>query len=487
MLTFEFSEIIAKAESERVLTKRVILRTAARFYDPLGLIAPIIVVVKVMFQQLCKDKLQWDDDIGQPFQDKWRNLLTNLKQVRQISVDRCYAKEFDYQTASSIQLHGFGDASNAAYGACIYIRYENGSEIHCQLATSKSRVAPMKTQTIPRLELLAYHGITARLMAQVHEALKDVLRVDSRYCWSDSSIALAWIQSTSKEYKPFVQNRVKQSLNVVEDDRGILRCKGRLENAPIRSDSKCPILLPSDHHVTRLIIEQCHRTVMHNGLRETLTQVRTRFWISKGRQIVKKVIAKCNVCKKLEGKSYGAPLSPLFPPFRLSDDFAFSKIGLDYNGPLFVKDIYEKGGKMSKAYISLYTCASSRAIHLDLVPELSSKAFLRSFKRFVGRRGILTEVLSDNAKTFKSVEVHDYIRSIRIKWRFNVEGAPWWGGFFERLVKSVKRCLKKVVRNARLTYEELLTVLIEIEGVRRNRRKRTLARLPMSTMMIYNH
>ena len=344
MLTFEFSEIIAKAESERVLTKRVILRTAARFYDALGLIAPIIVVVKVMFQQLCKDKLQWDDDIGQPFQDKWRNLLTNLKQVREISVDRCYAKEFDYQTASSIQLHGFGDASNAAYGACIYIRYENGSEIHCQLVTSKSRVAPMKTQTIPRLELLACL-ITARLMAQVHEALKDVLRVDSRYCWSDSSIALAWIQSTSKEYKPFVQNRVKQSLNVVEDDRGILRCKGRLENAPIRSDSKCPILHPSDHHVKRLIIEQCHRMVMHIGLRETLTQVRTRFWISKGRQIVKKVIAKCNVCKKLEGKSYSAPLSPPLPPFRLSDDFAFSKIGLDYTGPSSLRTFTRKAAR----------------------------------------------------------------------------------------------------------------------------------------------
>ena len=164
------------------------------------------------------------------------------------------------------------------------------------------------------------------------------------------------------------------------------------------------------------------------------------------------------MCKKFEGKSYGTPLSP----FPLSDDFAFSKIGLDYAGPLFVKGIYE-------AYISLYTCASSHAIHLNLVPELSSKVFLRSFKRFVGRRGIPTEVLSDNAKTFKSVEVHDYIRSSRIKWIFNVEGAPWWGGFFKRLVKSVKRCLKEVVRYARLTDEELLTVLIEIEGVLNSR------------------
>jgi hypothetical protein len=142
-------------------------------------------------------------------------------------------------------------------------------------------------------------------------------------------------------------NQVKLSPNVVEDDHGILRCRGRLENAPIHADSRCPILLPGDHHITRLIIEQCHRTVMHNGLRETLTQLRTRFWISKGRQRVKKVIAKCNVCKKVEGKSYGVPLTPPLPPFRLSDEFAFTKIGLDYAGPLFVKDIYSKARKMN--------------------------------------------------------------------------------------------------------------------------------------------
>ena len=206
---FEFSEIIAKAESERVLTKRVVLRIAASFYDPLGLIAPIIVVVKIMFQQLCKDSLQWDDELDQPFQHKRCNFISNLKQVQELSVDRCYAKEFDRQTVPSLELHGFGDASNKAYGACIYIRYESGSETHYQLVTSKTRVCPMKLQTMPRLELLACL-ITARLITQVHEALKCVVQIDNRYCWSDSSVALAWIRSTSKEYQPSVQNRVNE-------------------------------------------------------------------------------------------------------------------------------------------------------------------------------------------------------------------------------------------------------------------------------------
>ena len=125
------------------MTKRVVLRTAACFYDPFGLIAPIIVVVKITFQQLCKDNLQWDDELDQPFQDKWRDFLSNLRQVQELSVDRCYAKEFDHQsdqTVPSIELHDFGDASNEACAACIYICYESGSETHCQLVTSKTRV-----------------------------------------------------------------------------------------------------------------------------------------------------------------------------------------------------------------------------------------------------------------------------------------------------------------------------------------------------------
>ena len=101
LLAFEISEIIAKAECERVLTNRVALRTATRFYDPLGLIVPIIFVVKIMFQQLCMDNLQWDDGLDQPFQDKWHDFLSNLKQVQELSVDRCYAKEFDHQTVPS--------------------------------------------------------------------------------------------------------------------------------------------------------------------------------------------------------------------------------------------------------------------------------------------------------------------------------------------------------------------------------------------------
>ncbi|XP_028415551.1 uncharacterized protein LOC114538623 [Dendronephthya gigantea] len=180
-------------------------------------------------------------------------------------------------------------------------------------------------------------------------------------------------------------------------------------------------------------------------------------------------MSKCVICRRLEGPPYGNPEAPPLPEFRLSNELAFSKIGVDYAGPMYVKDMYSQSKDMHKVYISLYTCASSRALHLDLVPDMTSEAFVRSLERFIGRRGIPALIISDNGKTFKGKEIKNFIASRGIKWRYIVEKSPWWGGFYERMVRSVKRCLKKVLRNARLTYEELLTLLIRVEGVLNSR------------------
>ena len=261
---------------------------------------------------------------------------------------------------------------------------------------------------------------------------------------------------------------MKMSLQLFKDDDGQLRCRGRLDNSPLPYESKFPVLLPSDHHFTKLIILRCHYEVLHNGVGETLTQLRSRFWVVKGRQVVKRILSSCTVCKKMEGPSYGTPLAPPLPEFRLSNDFAFTRVGVDYAGPLYVKDIYT-GDEMHKSFVALYTCASSRAIHLDLVPDASSKTFIRSLKRFIGRRGTPSLVISDNGTTFKGAELKGFLTSRGIKWNHIVERSPWWGGFYERMVKSVKRCLKKVLATSKLKYEELLTVLIEIEGVLNSR------------------
>ena len=120
---------------------------------------------------------------------------------------------------------------------------------------------------------------------------------------------------------------------------------------------------------------------------------------------------------------------------------------------------------MKKAWICLYTCCVVRAIHLDLVSDQTTPAFLRSFRRFVARRGVPHQIVSDNGKMFKAAA-----KALRgVKWIFNVPKAPWWGGVFEHLVRCVKRCLRKMVGQAKLSADELLTVLLEVEMVLNSR------------------
>ena len=118
----------------------------------------------------------------------------------------------------------------------------------------------------------------------------------------------------------------------------------------------------------------------------------------------------------------------------------------------------------------------TRAVHLDVVPDLSTSTFIRSLKRFCARRGLPHKILSDNGKTFKAAakvvetivdqqDVKLYLSQIGVKWCFNLEKAPWWGGIFERLIKSVKRCLRKMIGQARFTYDELTTAVIEVEAI----------------------
>ena len=130
-------------------------------------------------------------------------------------------------------------------------------------------------------------------------------------------------------------DNLKSNLNVFEDENKLLRCRGRLENAPLDFESRCPIILPREHHITDLIIRQCHENVKHNGVKDTLTELRSNYWIVRGRQKVKKFVDKCCVCKKVEGRSYTAPPQPPLPNFRLDIGHAFNKFGIDFAEPMF--------------------------------------------------------------------------------------------------------------------------------------------------------
>ena len=118
-----------------------------------------------------------------------------------------------------------------------------------------------------------------------------------------------------------------------EDCNGVLRCKGRLEYSDLPQDAKEPIILPKDHRLTYLQIQQCHKRVLHSRVRGTLGELRSRFWVPKGRKLVKKVLSQCVVCKKLEGTSFAqTPVSSL-REFRVRPSPPFSKVGVDFAGP----------------------------------------------------------------------------------------------------------------------------------------------------------
>jgi hypothetical protein len=160
------------------------------------------------------------------------------------------------------------------------------------------------------------------------------------------------------------------------------------------------------------------------------------------------------------------PASPAIPDYRENlSGHAFQATGLDFAGPLFVKG----ESKREKTFILLLTCATSRAIHLELVPDMSTGGFLRGFKRFMARRGTPDIIVHDNFKTFKSAIVKKFMLLQGIKQNFILPLSPWWGGFYERLVRTVKTCLKKTLGKAFMTFEELQTTLCEFEVAINNR------------------
>ncbi len=265
----------------------------------------------------------------------------------------------------------------------------------------------------------------------------------------------------------------KNSCCLFLDDDGLWRCGGRIQNAAVAFSTRHPILLHKNHHLTKLVVKRAHERVLHDGVKETLTEVRVKFWIVKGRSFVRRILQQCTVCKRFEGGPYPTPPPPPLPPYRVEEAPPFTNTGVDFAGPLYVRS---SGGSENKVWICLYTCCVVRAVHLDLVPDLSTPTFLRSLKRFAACRGLPNQFISDNGKTFKAAAkairtlvnhegVQDHLRGLGVKWIFNIPRAPWWGGFFERLVKFTKRCLRKVVGQAKLSYDELLTAITEVEAV----------------------
>nr|XP_022908199.1 uncharacterized protein LOC111419605 [Onthophagus taurus] len=258
------------------------------------------------------------------------------------------------------------------------------------------------------------------------------------------------------------------------DRDGIIRVGGRLKHATIPFDHKHPVLLSKNNRVSELIVEEIHKTYLHPGQRTLQALVMQQYWIIAARSVIHRVVSRCFRCFRCKSRSY-VPWMADLPSFRLAQVKAFSTVAVDFAGPIFTTISRHRGSRSTKSYICVFVCTSTKAIHLELVSDLSTEAFIAALRRFQSRRGQCTLILSDQGTNF--VGAYNRLRQmadtagekLNLRWQFHPPGAPHFNGLAEAGVKSVKYDLLRVIGEQRLTFEEVYTLLTQIEAVLNSR------------------
>lgn len=616
--TFHFR---VKTKLGENMTKRGVLSQIATLFDPLGWLSPIIIIAKLLMQELWRKEIPWDAQLDEKTSQDWCQFVKELVTVEEIIIPRwcCYEGE-------TIEIHGFCDASEKAYGAVVYIRIIKNQEATVTLLQAKSKVAPSKRQlTLPKLELCAA-SLLAKLIQKTVEAL--AITEIQIFAWSDSMITLGWIKGNPSQWKSFVANRVSEiqdnvptnhwnyvsttdnpadlitrgvkpqklknnrmwwngpdwlqqvsnlpqelettisvieeksvclvqvqeelitdrfsnlgrmqrvlayclrfisrarkqtantgSLTVAEvrqsltiaikltqakhfaeeiqqlrnkrqvskqsklaaldpylDEGQTIHVGGRLMHAELTLGAKNPIILPGKNLLTQLVIRNAHISTLHGGVTLTLTVLRKQYWITNAKNAVKSVVHNCTTCVRYR-KQTQTQLMGHLPEARVTPSYPFLHTGLDYAGPIQCRISKGRGVKSHKAWIALFVCMATRAVHIEVVSDMTTDAFLAAFKRFIARRGKCSHVYSDNGTTFVGAakilnkEVTNIVQrsentlvNLGTQWKFNPPSSPHQGGLWEAAVKSLKYHLKRVLKDTTLTYEELSTLTQQIEA-----------------------
>ncbi|KYN07859.1 hypothetical protein ALC62_01165 [Cyphomyrmex costatus] len=270
------------------------------------------------------------------------------------------------------------------------------------------------------------------------------------------------------------------------DDTGLIRVGGRLKNSRLQFDAQHPILLPREHELTKRVINYEHVRNLHAGTQATMAAVRQRFWPLSLRSCTRKILRNCVTCFKAKPVQSEAIMGSL-PANRVTESRPFSHCGVDYAGPVVLKEGRRRNARNTKAYISVFVCFSTKAVHLELMSDLTSNAFISALRRFISRRGRPACLYSDNGTVFVGAhnqlkEIQDFLKTQQaqadigqflckqeITWKFIPPNAPHFGGLWEGAVKSAKYHMARIVGKAHLNFEEMQTVLADIEAVLNSR------------------
>jgi len=192
--------------SEQPFSRRGVLSTVASVYDPLGFVAPFVLVGKQMLQQMCWDKVGWDEPLSDDLRPQWESWLLDLQNLDELKIDRCYLSA-SFPEDRKYELHHFSDASITGYGECSYLRVIGTSgQTHCALVMGKARVAPTKVTTVPRLELSA--AVVAVRTSDLLRKELDIAEVQE-FFWTDSKVVLGYVNNDARRFHVFVANRIQ--------------------------------------------------------------------------------------------------------------------------------------------------------------------------------------------------------------------------------------------------------------------------------------
>ncbi|XP_049866249.1 uncharacterized protein LOC126366948 [Pectinophora gossypiella] len=270
------------------------------------------------------------------------------------------------------------------------------------------------------------------------------------------------------------------SLNPFLDSNQVLRVGGRLQNAQLHEDMKHPAIIPQKSHFTHLLVTEAHTKTLHGGPQLMLNYLRTKYWVIGAKATVRQFVRRCVSCIRYSSQT-NHPMMGQLPESRVTAHKPFRKSGVDYAGPINIRTTKGRGHRSTKGYICLFVCMATRAIHLEAVSDMTSQGFLAAFKRFVARRGHVSDLWSDNGTNFVggarelqelldvekshvATEIADWLVSNGTTWHFIPPRAPNFGGLWEAGIKSTKHHLKRVIGESTLTFEEITTVLSQVEA-----------------------
>ncbi|XP_051171022.1 uncharacterized protein LOC127287913 [Leptopilina boulardi] len=527
-----------------MITKRQILSCIAQIFDPLGFLTPFATVVKIILQKLWQLKLSWDESIPLDLRTRWLSLRENISALDDIKIPRhvlCVnpinvqlhafsdASEVAYGAVSEIHenvgksyWHHIDGVENPAdilsrgldpkslrdsqlwWNGSVWLErpvsewpIHTAIEVENDICIPEEKIVSLVAVDEQNTEFLSAYSNFSKLRRIIGYCLRFVHNLKHKGQDRNSGIlttnelrnaTIAICKFAQREKFTREIDALNKGKNVSNKskilplspflDDGLLRVGGRIKNSNFDYAKKHPILLPKSR-ITKLIIENEHKRLCHAGTQAVLASLREMYWPISGRGQVREVVRKCVKCYRAKPRSAVAYMGDL-PESRLLQTRPFLRTGVDYAGPFAIKDRKTRGAKITKAYVCLFVCFSTKAIHLELVGDLTSDNFLSALRRFVSRRGKPSDDYSDNGTNFvgarrELAELTDFLLKnestiiesavdLSVQWHFIPPRSPHFGGLWEAGVKTVKGHLKRILTDASLVYEDFYSVLVQVEA-----------------------